>query len=99
MFIIKVIKYFIQALFIYLFFIIIKIIGLDLSRKLFSLLFSKIGPFIKSEKTINNNLEKFLGSQNLDLKKNIKFKMWANYGKTFVEYLYLKRFKNMSFHT
>ena len=24
--------------------------------------------------------------------------MWANYGKTFVEYLYLKKFKNMNTH-
>ena len=28
-----------------------------------------------------------------DIKKNIKLKMWSNYGKTFVEYLYLKKFK------
>ena len=96
--IIKFIIYFIQALFVYFFFIIIKIIGLNLSRKFFSLIFNVIGPFIKSEHVINNNLEKFLGPHNDNIKKNVKIKMWANYGKTFVEYLYLKKFKNMSTH-
>jgi KDO2-lipid IV(A) lauroyltransferase len=98
MFIIKVVKYFVQAIFVYFFFIIIKIIGLNLSRKIFSFLFNRIGPYIKSEQTINNNLEKFLGSRNINIKNEIKFKMWANYGKTFVEYLYLKKFKNMNSH-
>ena len=98
MLIIKIIKYFFQAIVIYLFFIIIKIIGLNLSRKLFSCLFNFIGPYIKSEKIINSNLEKFLGHQNDDIKKKIKFQMWSNYGKTFVEYLYLKRFKNSDIH-
>ena len=98
MFIIKVIKYFFQAIIIYLFFLIIKIIGLTLSRKFFSFLFYKIGPSIKSEQTINNNLEKFLGSYNEDVKENTKFKMWTNYGKTFVEYLYLKKFKKTNYH-
>jgi len=98
MFIVKTIKYFFQAIFIYLFFIIIKIIGINSSRKIFSFIFNKIGSLIKSEKIINANLEKFLGSQNIDLKKNIKLQMWCNYGKTFVEYLFLHRFRNMNSH-
>jgi len=97
MFILKIVKYFFQAIIIYLFFIIIKVIGLTLSRNLFSFLFNKIGPIVKSEQTINNNLEKFLGFYN-DNEKDIKFKMWANYGKTFVEYLYLKKFKDTNHH-
>ena len=95
---IKVIKYFLQAILIYLFFIFIKIIGLNLSRTLFSFLFNKIGPFVKSEKIINNNLEKFLGSQNTNIKKEVKIKMWSNYGKTFVEYLFLNKFRNKNSH-
>ena len=98
MFAIKYLKYFFQTIIIYLFFIIIKIIGLNLSRMLFSFLFNKIGSLIKSEQVINNNLEKFLGTHNDDLKNEIKFKMWSNYGKTFVEYLYLKKFRNTNFH-
>ena len=98
MFVVKVVKYFIEAIFIYLFFIIIRIVGLNSARKISSSLFNKIGPFIKSEKIIDSNLEKFLGSQNIDLKRSIKNKMWSNYGKTFAEYLYLKNFKNMNTH-
>ena len=95
---IKSIKYFFQAIIIYLFFIIIKIINLNLSRKIFSFIFNKIGPVIKSEKITNNNLEKFLGAQNLDVKNKIKVKMWKNYGKTFVEYLFLNKFRNKNSH-
>jgi len=96
--ILKIFIYFIQAILIYLLFIMIKIIGLKLSRKFFSNIFYVIGPLIKSEQVINYNLEKFLGHQNDDIKKKIKFQMWANYGKTFVEYLYLKKFKNKDSH-
>ena len=98
MYIIKIVKYFFQAIFIYLFFIAIKIIGINLGRKYFSFIFNVIGPLIKSEQIINNNLEKFLGAQNDDIKNKIKLKMWGNYGKTFVEYLYLKKFKNTNSH-
>ena len=98
MFFIKTIKYFIQAVFVYLFFIIIRIIGLNLSRNFFSFLFNRVGPLIKSDQIINSNLEKFLGPKNTELKNNIKIKMWSNYGKTFVEYLYLKKFNHDSSH-
>ena len=98
MFILKTIKYFIQASFVYFFFIIIKMIGLNLSRKIFSFIFTKIGPLIKSEKIIDSNLEKFLGSQNTVLKKNIKLQMWSNYGKTFTEYLFLDKFRSANSH-
>jgi KDO2-lipid IV(A) lauroyltransferase len=98
MFIVKTVKYFFQAILIYLFFIIIKIVGLSLSRKFFSIFFSIIGPHIKSEQTINNNLEKFMGFYNESLKQKIKLQMWNNYGKTFAEYLYLKKFRNSGSH-
>ena len=98
MFILKIFKYLIQSIFIYLFFIIIKIIGLTLGRKIFAYLFKIIGPSIKSQQIIDDNLEKFLGTKNPNIKENIKKEMWTNYGKTFVEYLYLKKFKNMNSH-
>ena len=98
MFIIKTIKYFLQAIFIYLFFIIIKLIGLTMSRKFFSSLFNKIGPLIKSNQIINDNLDKFIGPYNENKKEEIKFKMWKNFGKTFVEYLFLKKFRENNSH-
>ena len=94
----KIIKYFIQAFVIYIFFVIIKILGLNISRKLFAKIFQIIGPLIKSEKTINENLEKFLSSYNEEQKKNIKKKMWSNYGKVFVEYLFLNKFRKNNSH-
>ena len=98
MFFITVIKYFFQAIIIYLFFIFIKLIGLTRGRKIFFSLFNLVGPLIKSAQTINSNLEKFLGPHNDNIKIKTKFEMWSNYGKTFVEYLYLKRFRNMNSH-
>ena len=94
----KIIKYFIQAFIIYIFFILIKILGFNVSRKLFAKIFQIIGPLIKSEKTINENLEKFLSSYNEEQKKNIKKMMWSNYGKTFVEYLFLNKFRKNNSH-
>jgi len=95
---IKTIKYLLQAIIIYLFFIFIKLIGLKLSRKLFSHIFNSIGPLIKSNKIIDDNLEKFTGSYNKNKNENIKLEMWSNYGKTFVEYLFLKKFKKNNSH-
>ena len=94
----KIIKYLIQAFIIYTFFILIKILGLNISRKLFAKIFQMIGPLIKSEKTINENLEKFLSSYYEEQKKNIKKTMWSNYGKTFVEYLFLNKFRKNNSH-
>ena len=95
---IKIIKYFFQAVIIYFFFFVIKIIGLKLSRIVFSNLFNKIGPLIKSGQVINDNLDKFIGPYNENKKKEIKFKMWENFGKTFVEYLFLKKFRESNSH-
>ena len=94
----KIIKYLIQAFIIYTFFILIKILGLNISRRLFAKIFQIFGPLIKSEKTINENLEKFLSSYNEEQKKNIKKTMWSNYGKTFVEYLFLNKFRKNNSH-
>ena len=90
----KIIKYFFQALVIYVFFIIIKILGLNNSRKLFSLFFRKIGFIIKSKKIIYKNLDKAL----IPNKEDVIDNMWSNYGMTFVEYMFLKDFKYSNLH-
>ena len=94
----KIIKYFLQAIIIYLFFLISLICGLKLSRKLFSNLFLIFGPVLKSRKTISNNLEIYSPNISEDNKKIIKEKMWKNYGMTFVEYMFLKKFRNHNSH-
>jgi KDO2-lipid IV(A) lauroyltransferase len=95
---IKIIKYFLQSIVVYFFFVFIKLFGLKLSRIFFAFFFNKIGRFIKSDKIINENLEKFIGAYNESKKQEIKVTMWSNYGKTFVEYLFLKKFKKDNSH-
>ena len=95
---ISIIKYFFQALIIYSFFLIIKILGLVKSRRLFSYIFKKIGPLIKSNNIIKKNLDIFSDKLSEKEKKSIQLNMWSNYGKTFVEYIFLKKFKKENSH-
>ena len=90
--------YFLQSLIIYFVYLISKIIGLKLSRILFSFIFIKLGNFFKSKKIIINNLDR-IKPYISDLDKEIIInKMWSNYGKTFVEYIFLNIFKKKSDH-
>ena len=95
---IKFIKYFLQSIFIYFFFIIGKIIGLTLSRKLFSFLFNKLGNIFKSKKIIYSNLEIFEKNISLQKKEKIISNMWLNYGMTFIEYIFLSYFRKNYSH-
>ena len=95
---IKIIKYFFESIFIYSFFLIIKLIGLSLSRRLFSFLFNKLGFFFKSKNTIDDNLNKLNGKYSEEEKIKIISDMWSNYGKVFVEYMYLKKFRKSNGH-
>ena len=52
---IKTFNYLIQAIIIYIFFITGRILGLKISRKFFSFIFSKVAPIFKSRKIIENN--------------------------------------------
>ncbi len=90
----KIIKYFFEAIIIYIFFVIIKLIGLNNGRRLFSYIFIKIGPLVKSKKVVQENIYRVF-ENNIDNKKVIA-EMWSNYGKVFVEYIFLKKFKNNS---
>tara|TARA_X000001036_G_C20584936_1_gene768319 strand:+ start:366 stop:1235 length:870 start_codon:yes stop_codon:yes gene_type:complete len=94
----KNIKYFFQAIIIYILIFIIKVLGINLSRNIFSFLFKKLGIFFKSKKTIIKNLKYINKNLNDNEIQKIINKMWANYGMTFVEYFYLKKFKNNNNH-
>ena len=95
----KIISYFIQSILIYLFFFIGRLLGLKISRKLFSNLFLLIGPFFKSKKIVQKNLHIFSSKLSDKLKLKITNEMWKNYGKTFIEYVYLNHFRKKNFHT
>ena len=95
---IKTINYFLQSILIYLFFFIGRIIGIKISRKIYSLLFSFFGPLIKSKQVIRNNLNIFCQNTS-DLEKiKIINEMWKNYGKTFIEYIFLDFFRKQNSH-
>tara|TARA_A100001015_G_C14921372_1_gene684463 strand:+ start:331 stop:1146 length:816 start_codon:yes stop_codon:yes gene_type:complete len=80
------------------FFLIGKILGLKLSRLVFSNLFLKTAKFFKSEKILNSNLNIFSKNISEEEKKQIKFYMWKNYGMTFIEYIYLGFFRKNTSH-
>jgi Kdo2-lipid IVA lauroyltransferase/acyltransferase len=94
----KILKYFIEATFIYVFFIIIKLLGLKNSRKLFSFLFNILGPLIKSKNIISKNIKKIHPKITDTQQKNIIENMWSNYGMTFAEYIFLNKFKKENTH-
>ena len=89
---IKKFNYFLQAIVIYLFFLIGRILGIKISRKVFAFLFSLLGPFIKSKKIVNNNLKIFFEKNSKFKKDEIIKNMWKNYGMTFIEYIFLDNF-------
>ena len=89
----KIIKYFFQAIFILIFLLLGRIFGLKVSRKVFAFVFSKLGPFFKSKKTIEKNLKFFSKKNKVTDKRKIIQEMWENYGKTFIEYIFLPYFR------
>ena len=95
----KVIKYIFESIFIYFLFLIIKIIGLNLGRKFIGSLFLGIGFLFKSKKIVEKNISYTLGDISKNEKKNIIKFMWKNYAYTFVEYLYLYKFRQNKFET
>jgi len=95
----KIIKYIFEAIFCYFLFLIIKIFGLKLGRKITALLFLSIGFLFKSKKIVKKNISYVLGNiPENEVKKIIKF-MWKNYAYIFVEYLYLYKFRFNKFST
>ena len=90
---IKFVNYFFQSIIIYSFFFIGRIIGVTFSRKIFSSLFVRIGPVFKSKKIINKNLNLYSNKITEINKEKIKKDMWKNYGKTFIEYIFLDQLR------
>ena len=95
---IKIFNYFLQAFFVYSFFLIGRILHLKISRKLFSNLFYLLGPLFKSKKIVEKNLDIFSDKISIINKKDIINNMWKNYGKTFIEYIFLDYFRKKNNH-
>ena len=94
----KIVSYFFQAIFIYIFFLVGILMPRNWSRKIFSFLFQKIGPVFKSKKIIDKNLSIFNKELSLLQKQLIISNMWRNYGITFIEYMFLKHLRKNSTH-
>ena len=92
----KQIKYLIEFIIIIILFIIIKLVGLKISRSIFSFIFKNIGPLFRSKKILYHNLSLALPNIETSKKKKIIDKMWENYGKIFSEYMYIKKFRENS---
>ena len=89
----KTIKYFFQYLIIKIFFFIFRFLGYEKSSNLGNFLGKNIGPFFKSKKVLDKNLN-YLPLINPNDKKIIVNKMWGNYGRILSEYIFLKDFRN-----
>ena len=89
----KIIKYFLQFLFIIIFFFLFKILGLSISSALGGKLFEKIGPLFRSKKLIHSNLKKAFPDISLEHLNGITKMMWNNYGRVFAEYMFIKKFR------
>ena len=92
----KLIKYFIQFLIISIFFILFKVLGLKMASNFSKIIFSLLGPFFRSKKTINKNILKALPNLSNSEINKISRTMWGNYGRILAEYMFLSefRFKN-----
>ena len=61
-------------------------------------MFKKLGPVFKSKKIITQNLKIFSNNISKNEIEKISFEMWENYGKTFIEYVFLNIFKKKDTH-
>ncbi len=90
--------YFLQSLVIFLFFLLGRLIGIKTSRKVFSFIFLKLGPLFKPKNIFKKNMNIF-SSKIPHINENKIYKtMWKNYGKTFIEYIFLDYFKKNNSH-
>ena len=90
------IKYFFQFLIIFFLFIIYRILGLQISSNLSSILLKKIGPLFRSRKLIEKNIHKAFPKINRADLDNIINNMRGNYGRILSEYVFFKDFRKSS---
>ena len=89
-------RYLIEFIIIILSFIIFKLIGIKISSLISGKIFSFIGPFFRSKKTINNNFKNAFPNATEDEIKYYTKNMWNYYGRIFSEYPFLNSFRNNS---
>jgi Kdo2-lipid IVA lauroyltransferase/acyltransferase len=89
----KTLKYFLEFFFIILLFLIFKLLGRRWASNLGCFIATYVGSYFRSKMRIKTNLKKaFPQINSVDEKKYTK-EMWCNFGRTFAEYVYLKKFR------
>ena len=89
----KKIKYFIEFLFIKLFFFIFKTIGYKNASNLGAKIGSIFGPLFRSKNLTKKNIRNcFKNINEKEINILIK-KMWENYGRIFADYMYIEKFR------
>tara|TARA_B100000780_G_scaffold278928_1_gene254432 strand:+ start:719 stop:1579 length:861 start_codon:yes stop_codon:yes gene_type:complete len=86
----KYLKYFFQFIFIYLLFVIFRLIGFKMASNLSYKIISLIGPFFRSKNLIVSNLLKAMPNLDQNEINKISKKMWGNYGRILSEYVFIK---------
>ena len=89
----KKILYFIEFVFIKFLFFLIELIGYKNGSDLGNILGKILGPFFRSRKLIERNLEQANISKKISYKKIIN-NVYGNYGRILAEYPFLKKFRN-----
>jgi len=89
----KKILYFVEFVFIKFLFFLIELIGYKNGSDLGNILGKILGPFFRSRKLIEKNLEQANISKKISYKKIIN-NVYGNYGRILAEYPFLKKFRN-----
>ena len=90
----KVIKYFIEFIFIIILFIVFKILGYKLASNFGSFIGGLFGPLFRSRKNILSNIKRALPDISEKNQELIIKRMWKNYGRILSEYVFIKNFRN-----
>ena len=90
----KKIKYFIEFLFVKLFFFIFKTIGYKNASNLGAKIGSIFGPLFRSKNLTKKNIRSCLKSINEKEINILIKKMWENYGRIFAEYIHIEKFRS-----
>ena len=90
----KKIKYFIEFLFIKLFFFIFKTIGYKNASNLGAKIGSIFGPLFRSKNLTKKNIRSCLKNINEKEINILIKKMWENYGRIFAEYMHIEKFRS-----
>ena len=90
----KIIKYLVEFIFIYILLIIFRIIGYKNASNFGAIIGKRIGPLFRSNTKIQSNLSNSNIGISQEDRKSIIENMWSNYGRILSEYVYLKKFRN-----